>query len=80
MHELTTPNVAVIDCADDIVRVHVPVPEQAPPQPVKVDPALGVAVRVTDVPEAKTLLVQLVEQPKPEGEDETLPEPVPVCV
>ena len=72
--------VAVTDCADDIVSEHVPVPEQAPLQPVKVDPALGVAVRVTEVPEVNALLVQLAEQLKPEGDDETLPDPVPACV
>jgi hypothetical protein len=33
-----------------MVTVQVPVPEQAPVQPVNEDPALGVAVRVTVVP------------------------------
>ena len=80
MHELTNAKVAVTDCADDIVKVHVLVPEQAPLQPVKVDPALGVAVSVTEVPEVNALLVQLAEQLKPEGDDETLPDPVPACV
>lgn len=39
-------NVAVTDCAEDIVTEQVEVPEQAPPHPVKVYPAAGVAVRV----------------------------------
>lgn len=32
------------------VTVHVPVPEQPPLQPVKVEPAAGVAVKATAVP------------------------------
>src|SRR5436190_7987875 len=41
-------NVAVTTVAAVRVTVHVPVPVQAPPlQPVKTDPAAGVAVRVT---------------------------------
>ena len=34
-----------------MVTWHVPVPEQAPLQPVKVDPVAAAAVRVTAVPE-----------------------------
>ena len=41
---------AVTDWSAFITRVQVPVPEQAPPQPVKVEGAVGVAVKVTDVP------------------------------
>ena len=33
---------------------HVPVPEQAPDQPVKVEPEAAVAVSVTDAPSAKS--------------------------
>jgi hypothetical protein len=33
-----------------IVTLHVPVPVQAPDQPVKVDPSKGVAFKVTEVP------------------------------
>ena len=33
-----------------MVTVHLPVPVQAPLQPVKVDPAAGVGLRVTTVP------------------------------
>jgi hypothetical protein len=43
-------NVAVTDRAAVIETVHEPVPEQAPDQPVKVDPAAGLAVNVTEVP------------------------------
>ena len=43
--------VAVTAVAAVSVTVHVPVPVQAPPlQPVKTDPAAGVAVSVTTVP------------------------------
>src|SRR5262245_66505469 len=45
-----TPKVAVTDIAALIVTVQVPVPVQAPLQPVKVAPAAGVAVSVTAVP------------------------------
>jgi hypothetical protein len=43
-------NVAVTDFAVFIVTVHVPVPVQAPLQPVKVEPAAAVAVSVTEAP------------------------------
>jgi hypothetical protein len=46
-----TSKVAVTAVAADIVTVHEPVPEQPPPlQPLKVEPAAGVAVNVTAVP------------------------------
>ena len=49
--KLWSAKVAVTDCAPLIVTVQVPVPEQPLPlQPVKVDPAAGVAVSVTTVP------------------------------
>ena len=41
-------NVAVTERASDIASVHGPVPEQAPVQPAKVEPLVGVAVSVTD--------------------------------
>src|SRR6185436_12493922 len=43
-------NVAVTDVAAFTVTAHVPVPEQAPPQPAKKEPAAGVAVRVRTEP------------------------------
>ena len=45
-------NVAVAERAALIVTTHTPVPVQSPLQPVKVEPAAGVAVRVTTVPVA----------------------------
>ena len=73
-------NVAVTDWSALIVTVHVPVPEQpAPLQPVKVEPAAGVAVSVTTVPslnDAEQVAPQLI----PAGELVTVPEPVPAFV
>jgi len=44
-------NVAVTDWSELIVTVHVPVPEQPPPdQPVKLEPDPDAAVNVTIVP------------------------------
>src|SRR6185295_16230227 len=49
---LTTVKVAVTAFAAFMVRVQVPVPAQAPDQPVNAAPWGGVAVNVTDVPNA----------------------------
>ena len=46
----TAVNVAVTARAALIVSEHVPVPVQAPLQPVKVEPVAGVAVSATAVP------------------------------
>jgi hypothetical protein len=55
-------NVAVTFCAWVIVTTQVPVPEHpAPDQPVKVESAAGVAVRVTSVPWSKSF-AQVVEK------------------
>jgi len=43
--------VAATFLAAFIVRTQVPVPEQSPDQPAKVEPESGVAVKVTEVPE-----------------------------
>src|SRR4051794_10484824 len=48
----TGPNDAVTFRAASNVRGHVPVPEPAPDQPSNVEPAAGVAVRVTVLPSA----------------------------
>ena len=55
------------------------VPEQSPPQPENSWPVAGVAVRVTDVADAK-LAVQLAPQSMPPGCDLVTPLPVLVTV
>lgn len=47
---LETVNVAVIAVAAETVTVQDPVPVQGADHPVNVEPELGVAVRVTEVP------------------------------
>ena len=70
-------NVAVTDVAALIVTVQVPVPVQPPPlQPVNVEPAAGVAVRVTAVPLAKAA-EQVAPQEMPAGALVTVPLPAP---
>jgi hypothetical protein len=60
--------------------VHDPEPVQAPElQPANTDPALGVAVSVTEVPAAK-LAVQTVLHVSPPGALVTVPLPAPVTV
>ena len=62
------------------VTMQVPVPEQPPPlQPVKVEPAAGVAVKVTAVPTVNEA-EQAAPQEIPEGALLTVPLPVPVLV
>jgi len=62
------------------VTVQVPVPEQPPPlQPEKVEPAAGVAVRVTAVPMVNEA-EQVAPHEMPEGALVTVPLPVPVLV
>src|SRR5205823_3595817 len=62
------------------VTTHAPVPEQPPPlQPLKVEPAAGVAVSVTVVPLAK-LAVHVAPQVIPAGELVTVPLPVPAVL
>jgi len=58
------------------VTLQAPVPEQAPDQPAKVDPALATAVRVTIEPAAK-LALHVAPQSIPEGLLVTLPAPAP---
>jgi hypothetical protein len=59
-----------------MVTMQVPVPVQAPDQPVKLDPMVAEAVRVTTVPSAKIGL-QVDGQETPAGEEVTVPDPVP---
>ena len=73
-------NVAVTVVSAVRVTTQVPVPEQPPPlQPVKVEPAAGVAVSVTVVPLAK-VEEQVAPQVMPAGELETEPVPVPALL
>ena len=71
-------NVAVTVLATLTVTVQA-VPEQAPVQPAKVEPAAGVAVRVTTVP-GVTDCEQLVPQLIPAGVLVTVPPPEPLFV
>ena len=56
---------------------HVLAPVQPPDQPVKAEPAEGVAVKVTVVPRGKAWL-QVEPQERPVGLEMTVPEPLPV--
>ena len=68
------------DVAALIVTLHVPVPVQPPPlQPVNVEPAAGVAVKVTAVPLANAA-EQVAPQETPAGALETVPIPAPAFV
>jgi hypothetical protein len=70
-------NVAATDVAALIVTVQGPVPVQPPPlQPKNVEPAAGVAVKVTAVPLVKPV-EQVVPHEMPAGALTTLPLPVP---
>ena len=72
--------VAVIVVALTGETAQVLVPVQPPPdQPVKIDPALAVAVRTTGLPDGK-LAEQLVPQEMPAGELVTLPLPSPARI
>ena len=62
-------------CAEFIITMQLPVPLQAPPQPVKLQPLAGVAVKVTGVPLEKFAL-QVAPQLMPAGELVTVPLPV----
>src|SRR5437868_3495091 len=71
--------VAVTDRAALIVTVHGPVPVHAPPQPPKVEPAAGVAVKVIGVPLSYTAeqFAAVSGQSKRPALEVTLPRPVP---
>ena len=72
-------NVAATDVAALIVTVQGPVPVQPPLQPVNVEPAAGVAVKVTAVPLANAA-EQVAPQEMPAGAVETVPVPAPAFV
>jgi hypothetical protein len=59
-----------------IVTWQLPVPEQSPDQPMKVDPASAIAVRETTVPGVNSAW-QLAPQSIPAGLELTWPEPKP---
>src|SRR5439155_981985 len=72
--------VAVTPWAAVTVTVQVPAPVQAPPlQPVKVEPAAGVAVKLTAVPLVKEA-AHVAPQAMPAGALVTVPLPVPDLV
>jgi hypothetical protein len=63
-----------------VAKVQGAVPVQPPPlHPVKVEPAEGVAARVTEVP-AMYVLEQVLPQLIPAGELATVPAPLPALV
>ena len=72
-------NIAVTDVAALTVTTHVPVPEQAPLQPAKKEPAAGVAVSVRAVPGA-TVCEHVAPQLMPVGALVTVPVPEPVLL
>jgi len=59
--------------------VQLPVPEHAPLQPVKVEPAFGVAMRVRTV-FARRSEKQALPQSNPSGDEVTRPVPLPALV
>src|SRR4029453_3900304 len=76
--EVCTAKVAVTVVAALSVTVQVPVPEHPPPlQPVKVEPAAGVAVKVTAVPLAYAA-EHVAPQEIPAGLLVIVPVPVPL--
>ena len=72
-------NVAVTVDAAVTVTAQEPVPEQAPLQPAKDEPAAGAAVSVTVVPEV-TDCEHVAPQLIPDGIPVTVPEPLPPLV
>ena len=61
------------------VTLQAPVPLQAPLQPANVEPAAGIAVKVTTVPLVK-LAEQVAPQEIPAGELTTVPVPLPLSI
>ena len=65
--------------AASTLTVQIPVPVHAPLQPVKVEPVLAAAVKVTLAPLLK-LVLHVEPQVIPAGEELTVPLPVPLFV
>src|SRR4051794_10118134 len=61
-----------------IATVQGPEPAQAPVQPVKCDPVTGTGVSVTDVPQSKSFVHDVLPHVRPAGLDVTLPWPDPL--
>jgi hypothetical protein len=71
--------VAVTEVAAFMVTVHPAIPLHAPLQPVKLDVASGMAVRVTTVPASKAA-EHVAPQLMPAGLELTVPPPLPALV
>lgn len=67
---------APTDFAAFAVTEHAPVPEHAPDQPMKTDPASATAARLTDVPALK-LAAHVAPHATPAGVEVIVPAPVP---
>jgi hypothetical protein len=74
-----TAKAAVTDMSSVMTTWHAPVPEHAPPHPVKTKPDAAVADSTTSEPVVK-LASHVGGQLIPEGLDATVPEPVTVTV
>src|SRR5213594_2100970 len=77
--KVVNAKVAVTEVAAVMVTAHVPAPVQPPLQPVKVQPAAGTAVRVTQVPLVKGA-AQVALQEIPAGALVTVPLPATLTV
>ena len=72
---MVLPKVAVTVVSAASVTLQV-APAQAPPKPLNVEPAAGVAVKVTRMPSAKAA-AQVAPQAMPAGALATVPVPAP---
>jgi hypothetical protein len=78
--EVARPKLAVTVTDVLVAKVQEAVPAQPPPlQPLKIEPAEGVAARVMEVP-PRYVLEQVLPQLIPAGELVTVPKPLPVLL
>jgi hypothetical protein len=78
--EVTRLKLAVTVTDVLVAKVQEAVPAQPPPlQPLKIEPAEGVAARVMEVP-ARYVLEQVLPQLIPAGELATVPAPLPALL